>query len=301
MRVALVNDYRTRIPNTRTLWDFLEETINARFFSTRKWFWKKDLQKYDPDLTIQNAYWGNLGVKCRRLVVLVQDNFPGLMENGYLDPDICMKGTRKIRNAIEVADHVVVNVRSLVRRFEIPQEKATWIPIGVDGSKFYPSVAERSTTRKELRIDGRCNMFVGDTTEIHGWSQVLQKIEQTPNSHWIIATKNSPSNLMGDNIHQFCNITHDKLRNLYNASDMFFARGSIGLPAIEAMFCGVKVDISHNLGYFEEWYPANANPRAEAISAGWELSDVVRRWKNLVKRQTNGRRFSSEERDFGLS
>ena len=281
-RIALINDFKTRIPGTRTFWHFLEEILDAHFISFKKWFWRKDLTNFNPDVIIQNAFWGDLKISKKPIIMLIQDNYHALMKYGFLDQGVCIKHIQQIKSAIDVADFVVVNVKSLLGSYNIPPEKGFWIPMGIDSSVFYPSPTERDQTRKELGITGHCNMFVGDETLIHGWDKVKLKIEEDDDVEWILVSKNKPFSLTRKNIKKYCNIDHDMLRKLYNASDLFFARGSIGLPAIEAMLCGKKVDITHDIGYFEDWYPENEDPRSEAISAGFDLKDTINKWKEIV-------------------
>lgn len=281
-RIALVNDFKTTIPGTRTFWHFLEEVLDARFFSIRKWFWKRHLTSFNPNVVIQNSFWGDLKISKRPLIVLVQDNYHALMKHGFLEQSICIKHIQQIKSAIDAADFVVVNVKSLLRLYDIPTEKGCWIPMGIDSSVFYPSLDEREKTRKNLGINGHCNMFVGDETLIHGWDQVKLKIEENNEVEWILVSKNKPFSIEGKNIRKFCNIDHNMLRKLYNAADLFFARGSIGLPAIEALLCGTRIDITHDIGYFEDWYPENKNPRSEAISAGFDLKDTINKWREVV-------------------
>lgn len=281
-KIVLVNDFKTRIPGTRTFWHFLEDTLGAKFISNKKWFWKKRLDKFEPNVIIQNAFWGDLNIKNRPIIMLIQDNYHALMKNNFLDEDICNKQIQKIKSAINVADFVVVNVNSLLRLYEIPEKKGCWIPMGVDSSIFYPASNERNNTRKELGITGQCNIFVGDETLIHGWDQVELKIKENDDIIWILVSKNNPFSIEGKNIRKFCNIDHDMLRKLYNASDLFFARGSIGLPAVEAMLCGTKVDVTHDIGYFEDWNQENKDPRAEIIDAGFDLKDTIQKWKEIV-------------------
>lgn len=281
-RIALINDFKTRIPGTRTFWHFLEDILDAHFISFKKWFWRKHLTNFNPDVIIQNAFWGDLKISKKPIIMLVQDNYHALMKHGFLDQAVCIEHIQQIKSAINVSEFVVVNVNSLLGLYDISPKKACWIPMGVDSSVFYPSPTERAQTRKELGITGHCNMFVGDETLIHGWDQVKLKIEEDNDVEWILVSKNKPFSLIGKNIRKFCNIDHDMLRKLYNASDLFFARGSIGLPAIEAMLCGTKVDITHDIGYFEDWYPENKDPRSEAISAGFDLKDTINKWKEIV-------------------
>ena len=281
-RIALINDFKTRIPGTRTFWHFLEDILGAHFISTKKWFWRKKLAKLNPDVIIQNAFWGDLKISKKPVIMLIQDNYHALMKNNFLDKETCIKHIEQIKSAVDASEFVVVNVKSLLGSYNISPEKGCWIPMGVDSSIFYPSAAERVQTRKELGITGYCKMFVGDETLIHGWDQVKLKIQEDANIEWILVSKNKPFSLTGKNIRKFCNVDHNMLRKLYNASDLFFARGSIGLPAIEAMLCGKKVDISHDIGYFEEWYPENNDPRSEAISGGFDLKDTINKWKEIV-------------------
>lgn len=283
-RVALVNDYKTRIPGTRTFWHFLEENLEAQFISTKKWFWKKHLDSYNPDVIIQNAFWGDLKIRKKPIIMLIQDNYHALMKHGYLDEKVCLKQIEQIKSAVDAADFVVVNVKSLLRLYDVDPGKGLWIPMGIDSSVFHPSSTERAETRKELGIEGHCNIFVGDETLIHGWDKVKQRIDENDQIQWILVSKHRPFSVEGKNIRKFCNIDHDMLRKLYNASDLFYARGSIGLPAIEAMLCGTKIDISHDIGYFEDWYPENKDPRSEAIAAGFDLQSTISRWKETVNR-----------------
>lgn len=281
-KIALINDVKTRIPGTRTFWHFLEEILDANFISIKKWFWRRRLEKFNPDVIIQNAFWGDLKIPKKPIIMLIQDNYHALMKYNLLDETSCINQIQKIQSAIDVADYVVVNVNSLLRLYNIPKEKGCWIPMGVNSSIFYPSPSERNQTRNELGITGDCNIFVGDETLIHGWDQVKLKIEENKNINWILVSKNKPFSITGKNIKTFCNVDHDMLRKLYNAADLFFARGSIGLPAIEAMLCGTKVDITHDIGYFEDWYPENKDPRYEVITFGFDLQDTITKWKDIV-------------------
>ena len=67
-KIALINDIKTRIPGTRTFWHFLEDTLGANFISTKKWFWRRHLVKFNPDVIIQNAFWGDLKIPKKPII-----------------------------------------------------------------------------------------------------------------------------------------------------------------------------------------------------------------------------------------
>jgi len=294
MRIALVNDYKTRIPKVRTLWHFLEDSLNAQFFSLKDKSFKEKIGEYKPNVIITNSFWGDLGLsRTAPIVALVQDNYPLLMKYGMLDSEVCKYHINRIKNAVNSANKVVVIFSSMIESFDIPKDKAVRIPVGTDSNTFYPSKIEREWMRAKLRINGKCNIFVGDETPIHGWGEVTNRIKENEDEYWILVSKHKPTSFKRNisaiirgyisegNARNFYNVNHDMLRALYNSADLFYARGHIGLPAIEAMFCGIPVDVSRT-GYFEDWYPANKNPRQEVMEAGFELKDTLLSWRKLV-------------------
>lgn len=286
MKIALVNDYKTRIANTKTFWHYLEDTLDAKFFSTKKLFWKYHLNKYRPDIVIQNAMWGNLNINYP-VVMLIQDNYHALMNNGSLSKEVCEQKINKFKEAIDVSCYVVVNVKSQLEYYKLNPHKSCHIPMGVNEIQFFNSPKERKAIRKQYNVSGKCFIYVGDETDIHGWGDVKQKILNGPEK-WFVVSKNNRIDPLRDGVKSFCNINHNELRALYNASDIFYARGSIGLPALEAMLCGVKVDVSHDIGYFENWWPDNIDPRKEVLRMGFGLHNTVIRWKNLLNILVNG-------------
>ena len=156
----MVNDKRTCIPGTRTLWHDLLDAIPGLYDMTGVAFdvlpkaVEMTAAAYCPDYVIRNAsYFRRLDLDCPT-ICFVQDVLTGALADMQ-------------REVIEASDVAVYNS-------EFTREKCGGegpvIPIGTDFNLFSPG---------EFRAENGPILFVGSTDPVKGWGEFQRVVEAT--------------------------------------------------------------------------------------------------------------------------
>ena len=188
------------------------------------------------------------------------------------------------RKAIVGADIVVAVSKNTAGAYGI--KDASIIPIGTDAELFRP-LGDQKALRERYGIpnDKRVKIFVGSTHPVKGFDALQNEIEKDSDSFYIVVLKDRHIPALGfPNAKVFQRIPQTVLAQLYNCADLFVGRSrveTLWLAPIEAMFCGVPVDVTP-VGIFADWRPENKNPRAEAFKAGLDKATMITRWADLV-------------------
>lgn len=169
---------------------------------------------------------------------------------------------RKIRKAIQRADHFIALSREIAQAFErlgAPHDRITVIPNGVDCQKFHPIPQEIARARLGLPSDRRIILSVGNRQELKGFHlliEALSTIRQTiPDAMLVIVGGRPPygadhtpvieRTIREHGLEQHVRLVgsrpHDELPRWYNAADVFVLLSSReGSPNVlmEALACG---------------------------------------------------------------
>jgi glycosyltransferase involved in cell wall biosynthesis len=139
--------------------------------------------------------------------------------------------------------------QELVSRFKIDPSKIVVIPVGVDGSHFYPRNVERTNTRRVLYVGG-ISRAKGIETLLRAFSIVSDQVD---NVEMIVVgriTADIPQqNYIKDLLDRYGQsgkirfvgfVPDERLPSYYSAADLaiFPSHLGFGMPTLEAMACG---------------------------------------------------------------
>ena len=249
-KVAVCNDLVTGSMGERVLWNFMLEAlpgsvgIDTRVIGKSGDYAKNArtyIKRHYPDVKviIQNASFINTVDESVYTISFLQDNLR-TMNCPVEQQERNLQKARKL-----VANSVHTSLAYPEYEFEI-------IPVGVDSSLFRP--ANKSQIRSELGLEpGRVGIFVGDFSEVKGWSKVRECIDHFTEITWLIVSKGAGS-YNAPNAHVFTRIPQEFLVKLLNAADFFIIGSPIEtqcLAAVEACLCNIPV-IMRNVGVFRE-------------------------------------------------
>jgi len=248
--VAVCNDLVTGTMGEKVLWDFLLESLPASVgidtrivggganFSKRV---REYVTAHHPEIrvVIQNASFMGIVDENRYTIVFLQDNLRAM---GRVSDEQEMN--------LRLARKRVTN--SVVTALSYPEYDFEIIPVGVDSNLFKPM--NKAEVRKEFGFGTETiGIFVGNFSEVKGWSKVRECIKQFPEILWILVSKFDET-FSAPNVRVFNRIPQELLVRLYNCAD-FFIIGSPSetqcLAAIEACLCNIPV-VMHNIGIFRE-------------------------------------------------
>ena len=297
--IVILNDYiRGRVANEETLWSRLEDELSDTVaISTAKLTipLDKKIKELNPDLVIQNAYWGKL--TDYKTISFLQDP---LIEMEELLESLMLKMRWKIRGRLSYGSRLQLQLESLNHSIKVTNSnfmadmyhksgEFKVIPMGVDHELFRPMNQKKELRKKyNLPSDRTIKIFVGSRHQVKGFKQIKKMIEQDTASFWILVLKDTDIG-SGHNFVTFHKISQDILAELYNCSDLLVAKSlveSFGLAAVEAMFCNIPVEATKT-GVFWDWEPDMDKPRDEAFKKGLDKTTWMKNWSRLVNEQIN--------------
>lgn len=132
--------------------------------------------------------------------------------------------------------------------------KIKFIPHGIDIEFFKPL-----ENKKELRemynipLDKKVVVWVGSKHPVKGWKEMTEIIKSRPELYFICVFKHGINRKAeSKNVSIFCNLPKDKMRDIYNCSDLYISLApfeSFNLAACEALACNIPI-VTTNSGIF---------------------------------------------------
>ena len=302
-KILLLNSsIRGIVSNEETVWSVLAENFsNSEAIPLADL--KEDLEVYlareKPRAIIFNSILGDIKASPgTKKIVFLQDNFAAMRKLLPIDwkrvikwfmnfgRDEFLVKERVQRNALANADIVVANSKNVADYYEI--DKAEIIPVGTNADLFRP-LSDKNALKKKYGIpeNRRIKIFVGSTHKVKGFDILTEEIKNDKESFYILVLKDKfISGLKFPNAKIFQRIPQNVLVELHNCADVCVGRSrveTLWLGPIEAMFCGVPVDVT-KAGFFADWQPKNENPRLEAFEASLDKETMIKKWRNLIER-----------------
>ena len=299
MKVVILNSHiHGSVSGEETFWSMLaaaipgSEAVALSEFSGDITAYLADVR---PDIIITNSILGDISTPAGvKKIVLLQDNFvamerlvpkPWKLKLYYL-----VRGNSQIRmialqrQAIASADIIVAVSQSVASSYGV---QARITPIGVDSELFRPMGMKAEYRKKYgLPADKKISIFVGSTHAVKGYDLLKRVVASNPEIFYIVVLKdNTLPATPYPNMKFFQKIPQDTLAELYNAADEYVGMSrveTLWLAPIEAMFCGVPVDVAP-VGIFDDWKPANKNPREDAFEKGLDRRTMIKRWTELIR------------------
>lgn len=269
--VIICNDYLRGRMGEKVMWGFLLDSLPNSAgvdmtvvgtdgdFAHNAWGY---IQRCYPQsaIIVQNATFIDLVDPDRFTIAYLQDN---LREMGR-------PSERQERN-LHRADLLVTNSRLTVLSY--PEFQFEVIPIGVDATLFRPM--DKTMLRREFGFpSGKIGIFVGDFTEVKGWSKVQKLVEGRKDIFWILVSKDTAGRpavalkqesystqhkdkktYQADNCRTYNMIEQSLLAKLLNCADFFIIGSSVEtecLAAVEACMCDIPV-VMRKTGVFADF------------------------------------------------
>jgi glycosyltransferase involved in cell wall biosynthesis len=204
---------------------------------------------------------------------------------------------------LKLANKLVTN--SLQTALSYPEYNFEIIPIGVSHRLFRPK--DKKKMRQKLGYKfAKIGIFVGEFSEVKGWSKVCRCIQKFPDIFWICVSKKKEK-FDAPNVIVYNQISQKKLSDLYNCADFFILGSPVEtqcLAAVEACLCNVPV-IMKNVGIFRDFSMAERNkvgifdddfvkaiqefnkkqfaPREIILQKKLTIEETTRRWQQLLE------------------
>jgi hypothetical protein len=253
VKIAICNDLITGSMGEKVLWDFLIESLPSsigidihKAGSTGNY--AENARNYinqhhsDVEVIIQNATFIDIVDNGRYTIAFLQDDLHSMG-----------RPSEQQEKNLKAANKLVTTSRRLAKsysdfRFEI-------IPVGADSDLFMP--VPKAEIRRELGFGNETiAIFVGDFSEVKGWSKIYACLNYFPEISWILVSKYYES-YTAPNVRVYNRIPQELLVQLLNCADFYISGSPVGtacLSAIEACLCNIPV-IMHNIGIFEDFTP----------------------------------------------
>ena len=300
--LILSTHIRGVVSNEETIWSVLAENLpNSEAISLVNL--KEDLEIYlvkeKPRVIILNSILGDIKVPLgTKKIVFLQDNFAAMRKLLPVDwkrvvkwfmnfgRDEFLIKERIQRNTLANADVIVANSKNTANSYGL--NKVEIIPVGTDADLF-KSLPHKDALKKKYGIpeNRRIKIFVGSTHKVKGFDILKEEIKNDKESFYILVLKDKfIPGLKFSNAKIFQRISQNVLVELHNCADVYVGRSrveTLWLGPIEAMFCGVPVDVT-KAGFFADWQPKNKNPRLEAFEASLDKETMIKKWRNLIER-----------------
>ncbi|KLU67604.1 MULTISPECIES: glycosyltransferase [Desulfosporosinus] len=250
IKVAVCNDLITGSMGEKVLWNFLLEALPSSagvdmYLAGTEGDYAANARNYiqmhhpEVEVVIQNATFINTVDPSRYTIAFLQDNLRSMGWASAQQEENLRRASILVTNSLQTA-------------LSYPEHDFEIIPVGVDLELFKP--LDKVEVRKELGFDtGRIGIFVGDFSEVKGWSKVRSCIEQHPEITWILVSK-AQETFAAPNVRVFNRIAQTLITKLLNCADFFMIGSPVEtqcLAAVEACLCDIPV-VMRQVGIFKD-------------------------------------------------
>ena len=228
--------------------------------------------------------------------------------------------SRQQEENLRLADFRVTN--SNLTASSYPEYEFEKIPIGVNEILFSPGDKNAEREKYKIPINKRVGIFVGDLSEVKGWTKIRDVIKNHPEILWIVVSKDDKK-YEALNVKIFNKISQETLATLHRAADFFILGSPVEtqcLAAIEACFTNIPV-IMRNVGIFSDFSQKDRDhcgifgedfekalrelpnkafaPRDAMLANKLHIAGMIDQWKSLLTRLHQ--RLASEKATQNIS
>ncbi len=228
MATWIVNDRKTCIEGTRTLWHLLEECLpDARFIGGHYSSLAQQVSEMPgaPDLVVRPAsYFPPIVKDCPTITFVQEIHPPGFTRDMVLN--VCRGSDLLVFNTEYTRSHYP----------ELADMPYRTIPIGIDAGRFKPGEG-----CAELLPDSIA--WVGAPHPIKGWRTIVEIVEAMTLQPFVIVTK-TPIWEIPKNVSLFESVPHEDLPKILNSCRMILCTSHLEtqhLAGIEAGMCGLPI------------------------------------------------------------
>lgn len=248
----------------------------------------------EAQICIQNASFLDVLLPQLHTVAFLQDDLRQMNRTSPQQEDTLLLSTSHVSNSIFTAA-------------SYPEYDFTIINIGVDTELFTPGDKKSARTKHSIPLEKKVGIFVGDLSEVKGWTEIHKLVRNHPEIHWIIVSKET-EHLEETNVTNFRQVPQQTLRELHQCADFFIIGSKVEtlcLAAMEACCCDVPV-IMRPIGVFADFSDKEKNdcgifgddfesainqidkkkfnPRKVMIERGLTIENTINNWWNLIAR-----------------
>lgn len=301
--VAVANDIVTGTMGEKVLWDFLLSGLPASYGVDKRVVGSSDnfektasayIATHHPhtQVVIQNATFINRVDPSRYTIAFLQDNLRSMDRHSQQQEMNLRSADRCVTNSAQTA-------------LDYPEYDFDIIPVGLDAELYRP--LDKAALRQELGFGKeRIGIFVGNFSEVKGWSKVKECIEHYPDITWILVSKKNET-YKAPNVKVYNRIEQSLLAKLLNCADFFIIGSPVEtqcLAALEACLVDIPV-VMRNVGLFRDWTDEERakvgifgddfiaaieqlpkkkfTPRQVVLDKKLTVADSVERWQKLLE------------------
>lgn len=250
IEIAVCNDLIRGTMGEKVFWGFLIENLPGAYGIDKNLISKKNFEegarkyidKYHPQtkIIIQNASFINTIDSHRCTIAFLQDDLRSMNR----------KSLQQETN-LRIADKIVAN--SIQTSLSYSEYDCEIIPVGIDSELFQPMDKSRMRQKHGFGKE-KTGIFVGNFSEVKGWSRVVKCIKNHPEITWILVSK-CQENFLAKNVRVFNKINQNLLVELLNCADFFIIGSPVEtqcLAAVEACFCNIPL-VMPLVGIFKDF------------------------------------------------
>ena len=307
VQIAVCNDLVTGTMGEKVFWDHLLDNLPGTYGVDKRRVGKEGnfeqkARQYinknysETKIIVQNATFMDVVDQDHYIIAFLQDDLRSMGQE-----------SDQQESNLKIANKIVAN--SIQTALSYSDFDCAVLPIGADPQLFRPM------NKKELRIrhgfsdSEKIGIFVGNFSEVKGWSKVKRCIKKYPEITWILVSKykENYNAYKSKNIRVYNQIDQKLLAELLNCAD-FFIIGSpvetLCLAAVEACLCNIplvmpKVGIfkgfpnedCEKIGIFgddlefgiKKVFKRKFSPRDLILQKGLTIQDSMEKWGKLLQ------------------
>lgn len=250
VRVVIINNSLRGKMGEKVLWDFLLQglphvagvdysTVGAdeSNFQERAQIYIKNNFPH-AQIIIQNASFLDLISPNIYTIAFLQDDLRRMNRISSQQEEVLALANAHVSNSVYAAA-------------SYPEYYFTISHIGIDTSLFNVANKQEIREKHNLPLHKKIGIFVGDLSEVKGWTEIRDLIKEYPEIYWLIVTK-GVENFSAPNAMLYRQVSQPLLAELNQCADFFIIGSKVEtlcLAAMEACCCDTPV-IMRKIGVF---------------------------------------------------
>lgn len=236
MKVAVVNDARSQIPGSKTLWDDLVEWLGGEFVGDVPFpALAEKAAAYSCDVLIRNgSFFGPIQTEAKQ-VSLIQDIFTEGPAREMQEAVIRSSTMTVFNSAFTAGKYLTI---------DFPSHHMT-IPLPVDFTVFEPG--NSMGLQQALSLPDGCVCWIGACREagyVKGWDIFIQVARLNPDLHFVAVLKDAMPDSFPPNVRCYVRVAHEDLVKIIGACRVGLCTSrmeSQHLAGIEMGACGLPL------------------------------------------------------------
>jgi hypothetical protein len=292
--------------NEKVLWDFMLERlpriagIDYKIVGSDEVTFSEKAKQYidsnypETQIIIQNASFIDLAHSNLYTIAFLQDDLRRMKRISPQQEETLLLSNGYVSNSTYTAA-------------SYPEYYFNVVNIGIDTELFRPGDKNKMREKYSIPKNKKVGIFVGELSEVKGWSEIAPIIKKHQEIHWIIVTKGF-ENFKATNVSFFKQVPQSILSELHQCSDFFIIGSKVEtlcLAAMEACCCNIPV-IMRKIGVFADFTDDELSkcgifgdnfeesitkldkqsftPRSVMLARGLDINNTIDMWWEIIAR-----------------